>query len=125
MQVAGKHAPEPDQGMVLTKAVLRTSGLLGLTGAELSRIIGISPAGVSRLRGGLRLHEGDKAFELGAMLVRVFRSLDAILGGDSVAQRVWLRADNTALGGVPAERMQRIDGLVQVLGYLDARRAPL
>ncbi len=116
---------EPDQAAILTKAVLRTAQILGLTGAELAQVIGVSPASVSRLRNGLTLQRNDKSFELGAMLVRVFRSLDAILGGDSAAQRVWVRAENSGVGGVPAERMKRIDGLVQVLGYLDARRAPL
>lgn len=116
---------EPDQGAVLTKAVLRAAQILGLTGAELAQVIGVSPASVSRLRNGLTLLSNDKSFELGAMLVRVFRSLDAILGGDSAALRIWMRAKNSALGAVPAERMKRIDGLVQVLGYLDARRAPL
>ncbi len=116
---------EPDQGAVLTKAVLRAAQILGLTGAELAQVIGVSPASVSRLRNGLTLLSNDKSFELGAMLVRVFRSLDAILGGDSAALRIWMRAKNSALGVVPAERMKRIDGLVQVLGYLDARRAPL
>ena len=38
---------------------------------------------------------------------------------------VWLRVENLALGGVPAERIRTIDGLTHVLAYLDARRAPL
>ncbi len=117
--------PEPDRGAALSKAVLRTAEILGLTGAELAQVIGLSPASVSRMRAGLVLQPNDKSFELGALLVRVFRSLDAILGGDADAERIWLRSENVALGGVPAERMKRIDGLVQVLGYLDARRAPL
>ena len=66
---------------------------------------------------------GDKPFELGMMFVRLFRSLDAIAGGDDSAARGWLEHENTALGGVPRELIQSLPGLVNVVGYLDARRA--
>ena len=37
--------------------------------------------------------------------------------------RAWLRADNTALNGKPLDLMTHIPGLVDVIAYLDARRA--
>ncbi|MBN9063955.1 MAG: DUF2384 domain-containing protein, partial [Rhizobiales bacterium] len=57
------------------------------------------------------------------LFIRLFRSLDAITGGDEAAARAWLRADNTALGGKPIDMILRISGLLDVIGYLDARRA--
>ena len=65
----------------------------------------------------------DKAFELGMMFVRLFRSLDAIVGGDDEAARGWMERENTALRGVPRDLIQSLTGLVNVVGYLDARRA--
>jgi hypothetical protein len=55
--------------------------------------------------------------------VRLFRSLDAIVGSDDVAARAWLRADNRALGGVPFELIRDAAGLVRTVDYLDAARA--
>jgi len=111
---------------VLTKAFVNALKLLELSGREAGRIIGLSEASVSRMRNGdFILEEGSKAFELAALLVRAFRSLDAIMGGDEASTRAWLRSPNIALGAAPIERMQTIGGLVDVVTYLDARRAPV
>lgn len=64
-----------------------------------------------------------KEFELAALFVRLFRSLDAIMGSDDAASRSWLRADNRALDGKPIDLMTTIAGLVNVIAYLDANRA--
>ena len=121
--VRAKTDPATD-GAVVTKAVLRAAGRLGVSNRVLSRILGLSEASVSRMGSGtFVLAPGDKAFELGMMFVRLFRSLDAIVGGDDEAARGWLEGGNTALGGVPRELIQSLAGLVNVLGYLDTRRA--
>jgi len=119
-----KHDAEPDKEAVLTRAVLRAADRLGLKGAELARIIGVSEPTVSRMRkGAFVLKESSKEYELAVLLVRLFRSLDAILGGDEAAMRTWMRAPNTALDAVPAQRIRQVEGLVDVLAYLDAHRA--
>jgi hypothetical protein len=69
------------------------------------------------------LAPGEKSFELAVLLVRLFRSVDAIVGGDEETARSWLRSENTALGTAPIEKIQTISGLVDVIAYLDARRA--
>ena len=119
-------APAPDRNAVLTKAMLGAAERLGLSGRQLAEIVGVSEATVSRLkRGEATLEAGSKPFELAALLVRAFRSLDAITGGDEAVARVWMTATNTALGARPVERMATIQGLVDVTTYLDARRAPV
>lgn len=117
-------APDPDRTAVLTKAMLRAADGLGLSGRQLAEIVGVSEATVSRLkRGEARIEAGSKPFELSALLVRAFRSLDAITGGDEAVARLWMKARNSALGARPVERMATIQGLVDVTTYLDARRA--
>jgi hypothetical protein len=69
------------------------------------------------------LARGEKPFELAVLLVRLFRSVDAIVGGDEATAQSWLRSENTALGGAPIEKIQTISGLIDVIAYLDARRA--
>jgi Protein of unknown function (DUF2384) len=73
-------------------------------------------------KGDYVLHAGSKAFELGVLFVRLFRSLDAIVGGDEPAARAWLANPNLALGAKPAEKIRTVAGLTEVIAYLDARR---
>lgn len=107
---------------VLTAAVVRAARILGLPQRDLARILGISEASVSRLNRGRRIDPATKEGELAVLLVRVFRSLDALVGGAEDRARAWLHADNAHLGGVPADRLRSITGLVDVAGYLDALR---
>ena len=119
-------ARNPEAGAVLTKAALRAADRLGLSGRQLADIVGVSEATVSRWkRGDSLLEPGSKPFELASLLVRTFRSLDAITGGDEAVARRWLAAPNAALAARPVERMTQVQGLVDVTIYLDARRAPL
>jgi DNA-binding XRE family transcriptional regulator len=121
---AATNASDPDPGAVLSKAVLRAAQALGLTQADLASIIGVSPASVSRMKDGA-LPLSGKPFELAACLVRVFRSLDAIVAGDRRSMQAWIRTPNRDLGTVPRDALRDVAGLVGVMAYLDARRAPL
>ncbi len=126
MTLSHQIARNPEAGAVLTKAALRAADRLGLSGRQLAEMVGVSEATVSRWKRGESLLEpGTKPFELAALLVRTFRSLDAITGGDEAVARRWLAAPNTALAARPVERMAQVQGLVDVATYLDARRAPL
>ena len=116
---------QPDPGYVLAKATVRATELLGLSGAALARSIGVSEPTVSRLfKGEKALDPSSKEGELSLLLVRVYRSLDALVGTDDQKCMAWMRAHNTALGGVPVKLIERVEGLVATLGYLDGMRAP-
>ncbi len=123
----GRPAPRPNPApdAVLTKAVLRAAELLDLSSAALARILGVSEASISRLVSGSRtIDPKSKEGELALLLVRVYRSLDALVGTDAVQRKAWLHGHNRALNGRPAELLERADGLVTVVAYLDAMRAP-
>ena len=106
---------------VLSKAVVRAAGALGLSQGALAEIIGVSEASVSRMKdGGYML--GPKEFELAALLVRVFRSVDAVLGGHEGNVRAWFGAHNSHLEGIPAVLVRRVEGLTRVARYLDFMR---
>jgi len=108
----------------LTGAVLRAAELLRVSQGELAEILGISAASVSRMAGGRYLLEAEtKEWQLGALFVRLFRSLDSITGGNEELSRAWLRSENAALHGVPAAMLGDVSGLVMVVQYLDASRA--
>jgi transcriptional regulator with XRE-family HTH domain len=115
-------AAEP--AAVLSRATVRAARFLAVAQADLAAIIGVSAATLSRLANGQRqLEPGSKPWQLAALFVRLFRSLDAIVGSDDTAARAWLRSDNQALGGVPLAMIREPAGLVRTVDYLDAARA--
>jgi hypothetical protein len=120
-----RSQPEPvADGAVVTKAAMRAAARLNLSNRSVARILGVSEATVSRMGAGTYLLKtGDKAFELALMFLRLFRSLDALSGGDEQTSRAWLRNENVALGGVPVTLIESLSGMINVVGYLDARRA--
>jgi uncharacterized protein (DUF2384 family) len=107
----------------LTKAVIRAAGILQIRQASIARILGVSPATVSRLYAGnyVLSPERGKEWEFALLFVRLFRSIDAILGHGESALK-WLAGHNTSLNGRPAELIESTEGLVRVLHYLDAHR---
>src|SRR5438105_563714 len=108
------------ENAVLTKATLRAADLLDITARMLASVIGVSEATVSRMRRDEYLLErGTKPFELAVLFVRLFRSLDAIVGGDTAVARAWLKNANTAFDAAPLEKILTITGLVDVIAYLD------
>ncbi|RVD59491.1 DUF2384 domain-containing protein [Mesorhizobium sp. M2D.F.Ca.ET.185.01.1.1] len=112
------------ENAVITKATLRAADLLDITARTLALVIGVSEATVSRMRKQeFLLERGTKPFELAVLFVRLFRSLDAIVGGDETVARAWLKNPNTTLDGTPLEKILTISGLVDVIAYLDSRRA--
>jgi hypothetical protein len=109
---------------VITKATLRAADRLNVTNRVLAKVIGVSESTVSRMRkGDYPLERGQKPFELATMFVRLYRSLDAVVGGDDVVASKWLANANTALKGTPVDLIQSVSGLTNVIQYLDARRA--
>jgi hypothetical protein len=115
----------PDPQLVLAKGVLAAAGRLGLRNRHLAAVLGCSEASVSRLQSGRGLDPDTKEGELALLFLRLFRSLDALVGGDDEKARDWLSAENDHLRGVPAERMRSVEGLVDVIQYLDAMRGHL
>jgi hypothetical protein len=118
--VAATHA-----GRVLTQALIETAGRLGVGPSELKAIIGVSQPTASRLlRGAYELVPGSKPFELATHLVRLYRSLAALVGGDDVLAARWLRSANRAFDGArPIDAIKGVDGLLYACEYLDAHRA--
>jgi len=119
-----RPASTADQAAVLTKATLRAAAKLGLTNKLLATVLGVSEATISRMgTGGYTLQRGQKPFELAVLFVRLYRSLDAIVGGDDVVAGSWLKNRNAVLDAEPVALIQTVPGLMNVIQYLDARRA--
>lgn len=119
-----RAAAAASEAAILTKATLNAATHLGITNKVLASVIGLSEPTVSRMRSGeYVLQRGQKAFELAVLFVRFYRSLDAIVGGNDAVAKAWLDNTNTALNSTPLTLIQTIPGLMNVIQYLDARRA--
>jgi hypothetical protein len=117
-------AARPDPAAVVTKGVMRAAQRLELSNRVVAAVLGLSEATVSRMgAGAYQLEPASKPYELAVLMLRLFRSLDAIVGGDVAVARAWLRNQNTALGAAPITLIESVMGLVNVVAYLDHRRA--
>lgn len=118
------QVPAPEPGAVVTKGVMRAAARLELSNRVVAATLGVSEATVSRMgAGAYQLDPASKPYELAVLLLRLFRSLDAIVGGDVAVAHAWLRNPNTALGAPPMALIESVTGLVNVVAYLDHRRA--
>ena len=109
---------------VLTKALVSAADIMELRQVTLAKTLGVSEASVSRMKtGGYLLKAAGKEWELAALLVRLFRSLDAIMAGDERSLRSWLQSYNTALGESPINLITSVTGLAKTVNYVDAYRA--
>jgi transcriptional regulator with XRE-family HTH domain len=123
-RASARSKPEPR--LVLTNAVMRASALYEITQSALAQILGLSPSTVSRMaNGAYTLDEQKKEWELGALFVRLFRSLDAVIGSNDAAARGWLNGENNGLKARPIDLIRSTEGLVRVVQYLDAARGRL
>ena len=112
----------PEASAVLGKAVGRVAERLHISKAVLASILGVSPATITRFyHGEYLLAQNRKEWEFALLLVRVFRSLDSIVGDEATARK-WLNSENRGLNGRPIELITSTEGLVRVVQYLDASR---
>jgi len=118
------RALRSDPAKVLTQATLRAAAQLSLGGSDLARVIGTSPSTISRLSTGMKLIDpNSKEGEMALLLVRLYRSLDALVGNDSLLRLEWMRSHNRAFNAIPREFIQTAQGLVTTVNYLDGMRA--
>jgi uncharacterized protein (DUF2384 family) len=121
--IALKTSPKPDAAAVLTKAVARAAERLDVSKSMLAKVLGVSPPTISRLySGNYLLDQNRKEWDFALLFVRVFRSLDSIVGDESTARK-WLQSENLGLNARPIELIRHTEGLVRVVQYLDASRS--
>jgi hypothetical protein len=112
------HVSSPQPGPVLTRALVRAGKELGLTQADLGVVVGRDRTALSRDA----IEPGTKAGELAVLLIRAYRALYVLVGGEPRQMKHWMKTPNHHVGGVPAELVRTVPGLMRVVEYLDAIR---
>jgi hypothetical protein len=109
---------KPAPGALLAKALGNAGKDLGLTQAVLGAVVGKDRTAISRGA----LDPDSKAGELALLLIRAYRALYVLVGGDPAQMKHWMHTANHHTGGVPAEQIRSVQGLLTVVEYLDAMR---
>ncbi|HET8597202.1 MAG TPA: MbcA/ParS/Xre antitoxin family protein [Castellaniella sp.] len=118
-----KVSPAPDA--VLAKAVLRAGDQLGLRQAQLAAVLGMHRTAVSRMKTAQSLDPASKQGEIALLLIRVARALYSLAGGDVQWIRHFMQSPNHVTGGIPAEQICSIQGLMTVLRFVDSLRGKI
>ncbi len=107
----------PDDAEVLTEALLNAGRALGLNQTEIGEVVGRDRTSLKR-----PLDPASKPGQLGLLLIRLYRALFALVGGNADQMRHWMLTENRHTGGVPAMQIRNPEGMVTVVQYLDAMR---
>jgi hypothetical protein len=108
------------ESLVLRKALQRAGEELGLSAQETAQAIGKSRTFFERARGHSRIDRHTQ--QMLALMLRLHRSLSALVGDDTELMRHWINTGNHHTGGVPREQLQDPQQLVELVQYLDAMR---
>ncbi len=126
MKIAALSTNAHEKEQVLTKAVLNMANFYELSGKDLSSIIGMSEASTTRLHQGKKLLSPyTKEGEMALLLLRVYRSLNALVGNNHTKAKAWLTSANRNFESPPIEKLKTVHGLVEVVNYLDAMRGKI
>ena len=118
-EVPGQEAID-HPSMVLAKAVIRCSQILGMDESALADALGVFPTFIEKLkRGEIGLDPGSQAGEVAAVLLRLHMALHTLAGGDPEKMTPWVKSFNTGLDGIPVDLLGEEHGLGRVTAYVE------
>ncbi|ARN75918.1 MbcA/ParS/Xre antitoxin family protein [Oceanicoccus sagamiensis] len=120
MSAAEQRYDQPDPQRVLLKALLNAGKNLGLSKADIGKVIGKDRTSLNR-----GIAPSSKSGELALFLIRCYRALYVLVGGKPEDIKHWMNTYNHHIQAVPTEEIYTIQGLTRVLEYLDAIRGKI
>jgi len=109
-----------NESLVLRKALQRAGEELGLSAQESAQAIGKSRTFFEQARAQSRIDRHTQ--RMIALVLRLHRSLSALVGDDTELMRHWINTANRHTGGIPRQQLQDPEQLVELVHYLDAMR---
>jgi membrane protein required for beta-lactamase induction len=108
------------KSLVLRKALQRAGEELGLSAQETAQAIGKSRTFFEQARAQSRIDRHTQLMM--ALVLRLHRSLSALVGDDIELMRHWIATANRHMGDIPRQQLQDPEQLVEPVQYLDAMR---
>lgn len=117
------HETQADTKAVLTKALGRSQAIIGMDNQVMASILGINRTTLARHYQSQSLDPAQNAGRIAAIVLRIYRAVYTLMGGDEEHIRHWFSTPNHAFAGrSPMDAMKKLDGLVSVAQYCDAMR---
>ena len=116
---------KPSESQVLATALDNLRELLNISLNDISEIIGVHRNTLRNALNNKHIEVKSKEGELSLLLIRIYRSLFALNGGNVDAMKHWLRTNNRHIQGIPLDTMKTVLGLSKVVNYLDAIRGKI
>ncbi|MFK8020188.1 MAG: antitoxin Xre/MbcA/ParS toxin-binding domain-containing protein [Pseudomonadales bacterium] len=108
---------------VLAKALYRAQVAMGVENQQMADILGVNRTTLARVYQTENIDPEQNAGRLAAIVLRVYRSVHTLMGGDTKNIQHWLNTPNHAFADqIPLQVMKSVDGLVSVAQYCDAMR---
>lgn len=117
------QSTQPDSKAVLANALRRAQQNIGVDNQVMASILGVNRTTLTRHYQSQGLDPQQNAGRLAAIVLRIYRAVFTLMGGDAANIRHWFSTPNQAFAGqTPVAAMLSIDGLVSVAHYCDAMR---
>ncbi|QTD65691.1 MULTISPECIES: antitoxin Xre-like helix-turn-helix domain-containing protein [Acinetobacter] len=108
-----------DQKRILAKAFFKASEQLNLSQTQLAMILGISELEIHKLRSEGQLDPFSQQGERALLIIRLFKALYNLSGGDQETIQLFLSSRNQVTGGIPLEQIETMNGLVACLQFVE------
>ena len=105
-----------DYPEILAKAFLHAGKMLGMTFAQLNKVLSSEVSQLSEIEP--KSSEGIRAL----YFIRIYKKLYELVSGDEEEMKLWMKGDNKGTGGIPMQQIQEenIVGLKRVMDYLES-----
>jgi len=114
--------PSTDPHVVLGKALAKAQEIMGVDQQVMATILGTSRTSLRR-HCAEGLNPDSNPGRIALLVIRIYRAVFALMGGDPENIRHWFRTPNRAFGHhSPITMMANLQGLVEVAQYCDAMR---
>lgn len=113
VEVTQKHHAVDENNMV-NSSFLKISHDFGITTEQISSAIGLSRSSIYR-----GIKADSKPGELALLLIRCYRILYSSSKKNKLPIKRWFTTFNSELGGIPAEQITSLSGLIKISNYLE------
>jgi len=112
--IMSPHSQQIDRSRLLAKASWKAAEQLGLKPEQFLRILHLE--GIDGEFSELQtLDPNSQQGEIALIVIRIYRAVYSLNGGDIKWMHHFLNSPNSLTGGVPIEQMESMNGLLSVL----------
>lgn len=108
-----------DQKRILAKAFFKASEQLNLSQTQLAVILGTSELAIQKLRLKGQLEPFSQQGEKALLIIRLFKALYNLSGGDQECIQQFLNTRNRVTGGIPIKQIETNHGFVACLQFVE------